>query len=296
MKELIVTSVLLISISGIGSESLDRLLTQKSQSAEILAVEASAAERTPIEFAERQRKETTSVTKDRKETVIPTDAEFTTDQSEAVEDSGREHIAPAIGRSDPPVDSIPSNSTAPVTLDELLRQARNTPHLQREALLARLAERRRLAVALRSTLEAAEQVAAFGKPGAQLLQDASLDTIVDAMIEEERRERLEHNRSTQSSSSGSAIADASEPDLRGEDEDSDAESGFAEWQPVYVVKDARGHTVGWRHEITGERKITVVGERSKIGGASVTVVGASTDGIGRYIVVNIDGERREIHL
>ena len=84
---------------------------------------------------------------------------------------------------------LQQRSSSRSTLDELLRQIRETPHLEREALLVRLAERRRLAIALRTTLEAAEQVAAFGQAGAELLQDASLDSVVATMIEVQDQEK-----------------------------------------------------------------------------------------------------------
>ena len=297
LKELILSVVLLVAANGVTPEPLEQAPTKEAELKSVTSEGVVLIKALPDEPDERRIEDTAENRSEPDQaSEISVDAESDSEQPESDEPSSSESEDTVISAETPPDGSTGPGTIEPITLDELLQQARNTPHLQREALLARLAERRRLAVALRSTLEAAEQVAAFGKPGTQLLQDASLDTVVDAMIEEKRREGLEHNRSTQTSSLASAVETVSEVDERKEDGDSDAESGFDAWQPIYVVKDARGHAVGWRHGITGERKITVVGERSTIGGASVTVVGASTDGIGRYIVVNVDGERREIHL
>ncbi|MCY4128843.1 MAG: hypothetical protein OXG15_06325 [Gammaproteobacteria bacterium] len=182
-------------------------------------------------------------------------------------------------------------ATAALTLDELLRQARNTPHLQQEALLTRLAERRRLAIAIRLTLEAAEQVAAFGSPGAQLLQDASLDTIVASMIADQKQAEREKLIPI-----APPITDQVLPQAADRQEDSATPPGFDGWQPVYVVQDARGHKIGWRHQDTGERTITYVGEQWLVGEDTVTVEGVTLDGIGRYLIVNMNGERREVHL
>ena len=88
-------------------------------------------------------------------------------------------------------EGTPSKSVevaAPITLDELLRQVHQTPRLQHEATLARLAERKRLAIAIHSTLEAAEQVADFGRAGTELLNDASLDKVVATMIAQQENE------------------------------------------------------------------------------------------------------------
>lgn len=184
----------------------------------------------------------------------------------------------------------------PITLDELLRQIRETPHLQREALLTRLAERRRLAIALRTTLEAAEHVAAFGQAGAELLQDASLDAVVATMIEAEEQER----RGQETNEDKTTSTDRS--DTRPSRSESPHEqnvakgSAFDTWRPVYIVRDARGQRIGWRNQESQERKVTYVGEYWNIGDDTVSVVAVAVDQNGRYLVVEVNGETREVHL
>ena len=202
--------------------------------------------------------------------------------------SNHEPIDPTF---EPPIESLPPNEAVePITLDELLRQAKTTQHLQQEAQLSRLEQRRRLAVALRTTLEAAAQVAEFGDAGAELLEDASLDTIVATMIADREREdrklaapeALTQSRVTVTPLSEAAAA----PNPR----------RFDAWRLVYIVRDARGHRVGWSHRLNGERATTAVGETKVFGDDAVTIVGDSSDERGRFLIVDVNGVRREIHL
>lgn len=183
-----------------------------------------------------------------------------------------------------------SKAEEPLTLDELLRQAKQTPHLQQEALLARLAQRRRLALALRTTLEAASQVAEFGEAGAELLRDASLDKIVATMIadqEQEAQSQSAPSAEAQSASSDKApLNDIAVPNPR----------EFDAWQPVFIVHDARGHRVGWRHRSNGERVTTYVGKTMFFGDDSVTIVSVSIDERGRSLIVDVNGERRDVPI
>ena len=78
--------------------------------------------------------------------------------------------------------------------------------------------------------------------------------------------------------------------------DKQDESGFDDWRPAYVVKDSRGHRIGWRHITNDARAVTYVGEQWRIGPDTVTVIAVATDGSGRYLVVDVNGERREIHF
>ena len=232
----------------------------------------------------------------------PTDVQNeTTASSETESDletddaSGRidgEENSPGI---DPDTDASSSvDDVEPITLDDLLRQIRETPHLQREALLTRLAERRRLAIALRTTLEAAEHVAKFGEAGAELLQDASLDKVVATMIEAQEQAALEaaQPKVSVTSPAHTDSSSATSP----EDVEAEKEDGFDAWRPVYIVRDARGQKVGWRHLEREERAVTYVGERWQIGADSITVVAVASDQSGSYLVIEINGERRELHL
>ena len=196
----------------------------------------------------------------------------------------------------PDLDAPVPTEVEPITLDALLKQARQTPHLQREAMLARLAERRRLALALRTTLEAAEQVAAFGEAGTQLLQDASLDTVVETMINKQEHEELELENAARSKEAANQVDARTAPDEHTNRADAEKEPGFDAWRPVYIVRDSRGQKVGWRHLERQERVITYLGEQWHIGDDTVTVVAVASDQSGRYLVIEINGERREVDL
>ena len=195
-------------------------------------------------------------------------------------------------------DGTPSKSVAaaPISLDELLRQIHQTPRLQHEATLARLAERKRLAIAIHSTLEAAEQVADFGRAGTELLNDASLDTVVATMIAQQ--ENKLHEQKQPSVATGSTVPSVQTlpNDASTSKVDKQGESGFDDWRPAYVVKDSRGHRIGWRHVTTDTRAVTYVGEQWRIGPDTVTVVAVATDVSGRYLVVDVNGEQREVHF
>ena len=184
----------------------------------------------------------------------------------------------------------------PITLDELLRQVHRTPRLQHEATLARLAERKRLALAIHSTLEAAEQVAGFGRAGTELLNDASLDKVVATMIAQQENELREQKQQSVATSSTVPSVQTAPNDAATSKADKQDESGFDAWRPVYVVKDSRGHRIGWRHLTTDTRTVTYVGEQWRIGPDTVTVVAVATDVTGRYLVVDVNGERREVHF
>ena len=193
-------------------------------------------------------------------------------------------------------ESSSAGSVEPITLDELLRQIRETPHLQREALLTRLAERRRLAIAVRTTLEAAEQVAAFGQAGAEMLQDASIDAVVATMIEaQEQRSRSQEN-SDDSPTASVHTDDRLTSDDSEDDQDTVSEPSFDAWRLVYIVRDSRGQRIGWRHAESKQRAVVYVGEHWNTGDDTVTVVAVATNRRGRYLVVEVNGERREVHL
>ena len=185
---------------------------------------------------------------------------------------------------------------APISLDELLRQVHQTPRLQHEATLARLAERKRLAIAIHATLEAAEQVADFGLAGTELLNDASLDKVVETMIAQRANELHKQKQSSVVNAPTPPSAHSQPQDVPTSMADKQEESGFDDWRPVYVVKDARGHRIGWQHQSTDARVVTYVGEPWRIGTDTVSVIAVATDGSGRYLVVDVNGEQREIHF
>lgn len=199
---------------------------------------------------------------------------------------------PATPTQGPPADRSQQSMTTAIRLDELLKQVTRTPRMQQDAVHARLDERRRLAISLRTTLEAAQEVAAYGKAGKELLQDASLDTIVSTMIEEEERERLaqEEPQLTTTSTGGMSVPIPSAETV------SDEVSGIDAWRPIYVVKDARGQRVGWRHILNGERASAYVGESLMFDDDTVTILGISNDSAGRSLVVEINGEPHDIAL
>ncbi len=215
---------------------------------------------------------------------------------ETANTSGRVGVEENLPMLDPDKDESSSvDNLEPITLDDLLRQTRETPHLQREALLTRLAERRRLAIALRTTLEAAEHVAKFGEAGAELLQDASLDKIVATMIETQEQAALDAAQPKVSVSSPTHT-DPNSSAASPEDVEAEKEDGFDAWRPIYIVHDARGQKVGWRHLEREERAVTYVGERWEIGPDAITVVAVASDQSGSYLVIEVNGERRELHL
>ena len=179
-----------------------------------------------------------------------------------------------------------------ISLDALLRQSSQSNYASQETFHARLEERRRLAIALRTTLEAAEQVAEFGQAGPQLLQDATLDTIVTTMVadlERERRDEDEGATPIPSATNLSFHVPAEEPI-------SEDPTGFDAWRPVYVLNDSRGNRVGWRHRVNGERLITYVGETSLFDGDTVKLVAITNDARGRFLVLDVNDERHEIHF
>ncbi len=215
----------------------------------------------------------------------------TTDTSGSIE---VEENGPGV---DPDTDTSSSiDDVEPITLDELLRQIRETPHLQREALLTRLAERRRLAIALRTTLEAAEHVAKFGEAGAELLQDASLDEVVATMIK--AQEQAAHETAQPAVAVASPTHSDTKTSSAASPEEVDAEKvdGFDAWRLVYIVRDARGQKVGWRHLESEERAVTYVGEHWQIGADTIKIESVSSNRSGNYLVIEVNGERRELHL
>ena len=250
------------------------------------AVPVIAEESRSFEFAPTPRQ-------DRAESVFPLDEgapSRASKQTDETYEQDRRKIGPEVD------EAASATELEPITLDELLRQIRETPHLEREALLARLAERRRLAIALRTTLEAAEQVAAFGQAGAELLQDASLDSVVATMIEVQEQEKRSAESETEPSSSSPRIDIRSVSDESSQEQDTESMSAFDAWRPVYIVRDARGQRIGWRHLKRDERAVTYVGEPWYVGDDKVTVEAVTIDQRGRYLVVDVNGERREVHL
>ena len=179
-----------------------------------------------------------------------------------------------------------------VSLDELLLNLYQTKHAQEEYFVARLAEHRRIAIALRSTLEAAEQVAEFGHAGTELLRNAPLDTIVAMMIAERDQDELEQLTPSTPSLPHTPLSVQGPADEYAVDE----LMGFAAWRPVYVVDDTRGNRIGWRHIKSGQRLITYVGESSIFDGDAVTIVDVVDDTRGRTLIIDVNEERHEILL
>lgn len=192
------------------------------------------------------------------------------------------------------VDQLPPPDPTPaaIRLDDLLKQVTQTPRMQQDSMHARLEDRRRLAVSLRTTLAAAQQVAAFGRAGKELLQDASLETIVSTMIEEQERTRREEEESQTSTLPTTTLNAQVQPIETTLEE----VTGIAAWRPVYIVKSSRGQRVGWRNILTGDREAAYMGESLTFDDDTVTIVGVSSDGANRFIVVNINDIRHEIAL
>ena len=211
---------------------------------------------------------------------IVQDAEITTSTSVQEHDDSKPVLS-----EEPPL-------SAALSLDTLLRQSSQSNHVHRETFYARLEERRRLAIALRTTLEAAEEVAAFGQAGPQLLQDATLDTIVATMVADlEREQREEEETATQLPTAPNLTYQVSTDEPVVTDP-----SGFEVWRPVYIVQDVRGNRVGWRNLLTGERLITYVGETSMFDGDTVKTVAVSSDSRGRFLILDVNDERHELHF
>lgn len=274
-------ATLLVSVSTLASGQLTAGIDRELQALEVVETES------PYEL---------NATPESTESVSTVQSKAETDrvESTAATASGSE-----VSDQNDVSEETPSKAievAAPITLDELLRKVHQTPRLRHEATLARLAERKRLALAIHSTLEAAEQVAGFGRAGTELLNDASLDKIVATMIAQQTNEL--HEQKQQSVATSSTVPSIQTPpnDASTSKADKQDESGFDAWRPVYVVKDSRGHRIGWRHLTTDTRAVTYVGEQWRTGPDTVTVMAVATDVSGRYLVVDVNGERREVHF
>lgn len=202
------------------------------------------------------------------------------------------------------IDPIPpvSNSSNPthqasstpetLTLDALLQRVYQKAHLKDEAVFTRLDERRRLAIQLRSTLEAAEQVARFGEAGSQLLRDASLDTIVATMVAAREQEREEPEELASASSTVMPLPVVAPIEAPAAED----VTGFEAWRPVYIIRDSQGQRIGWRHLVNDERLTIYVGETSMFDDDHVEVIGVSHDARGRLMRLKVNGEDHEILL
>ena len=186
----------------------------------------------------------------------------------------------------------PAQPTNVVTLDDLLRQTRNTPQLKQEALHSSLAERRRLAISMRATLEAAKQVATYGHASTQLLQDASLDTIVATMIAEQKHEQQDDEAPSESMSDPSSQSII----ITSDDTIDDVSTDFQAWRLAYIMKESGRHRIGWRHTSNGERTSAHVGDSLTFGNDVVAIIKVDSDKRGRYLVIDINGERRDVYL
>lgn len=215
-----------------------------------------------------------------------TDTEPTPPSANPINDAKHIELTPTVpATADPP--SLPS-----LSLDDLLRGSSQTSTLHRESRIAQLAKHRDLAVALRTTLEAAAQVADFGQAGAELLQHASLDTVVHTMIataEREREQQATSEDDVRLPVRGPIQSEPIEPVI-------ETMSGFSGWQPVFVVRDGRGHRIGWRHEATGAHTTTTMGEPWELDADTITVLGITRTTTGRTLSVDVNGEQRDIPL
>ena len=229
---------------------------------------------------------------------IPEDAAMAeVDESETIEPETQETTAVP----NPPVQEarIETVEPQPRTLDDLLRAAGDSTLMRNQRLLSRLAETERVALAHVATLEAAQSVADYGKAGLELLANASLDDVVETLIQEAERERLDKLEASSEApkpvpaqivqkAASSSVADAASVDSKAD--------GFDAWRPTYALRDRHGLQVGWVNDSTGDRRVTVKGVPWMLDDDRVLLTGAVDAAGGRAIQVEVNGEARDVPL
>ena len=179
----------------------------------------------------------------------------------------------------------------PLTLDELIRQAHTSKRVRDERVISRLAEKERVAVALKATLDAAQEVANFGQAGSLLLDNANLDDVVEAMIIDKANQEREAKQALQSVPTQTRSTLPVEPlpmpvpAVKQEDD-------FDAWEIAWVRSDENGVTASWRNANTSERVVLQQGERWHVGDDQIEVIASIDDERGRGVLVNVNGEER----
>lgn len=179
----------------------------------------------------------------------------------------------------------------PLTLDELIQQAHTSKRVRDERVISRLAEKERVAVALKATLDAAQEVADFGLAGSLLLDNANLDDVVEAMIIEKANQEHEAKQALQSMATQSRSTVPVEP-LPVPVPAVKKEENFDAWQIAWVRRNENGVTASWRNPNTNERVVLQSGERWQVGDDQVEVVGSFDSEGGRGVLLRVNREER----
>lgn len=146
-------------------------------------------------------------------------------------------------------------------LDDLIRQARQRAIPAHEALLRRLQSRKEVGDALKEALAVADEVARFGNAGVKLLNDAKLEKVIELLIEDRKRAEL--------ALTATQLPPIVEPvrtsmEVLDDSVDSDDESAFEGYVPVFVQHAPLPLRVGLRHRRTGEFLIVRAGETKRV--------------------------------
>ena len=177
----------------------------------------------------------------------------------------------------------------PPTVEELLMRARRGAVAEHEAMLQKLAEREAVGQALKNTLQVAEEIASFGNAGVSLLNDASLDEVVAALVRERNQLRAKIEAAAQPTERDLA---ENEPSVNGEA----APTGFDTFTPVFIQRVPLPLRVGLRHIVDGEFVIVNAGQAKELDGDTVRLLRVSAIRGEQVLVFDVNGEERRAYI
>lgn len=203
--------------------------------------------------------------------------------SESIASSVEQHSSTETPRN-APVAEAPSPS-----LDELLRQAKQGNVSAHETAMRELAEREAMGQALKNTLLVADEIAAYGDAGVRLLNDASLEQVVEALVKERRRRHAELTRpaapqSQRASRQAAALAD------------DESASGFDAYELTYILRLPEPVRVGLRRADTGEVVEVRAGRSTRLDGDAVRLLSVAARNGTHEVVFEVNGEERRAIL
>ncbi|MYD42975.1 MAG: hypothetical protein F4W90_03680 [Gammaproteobacteria bacterium] len=183
------------------------------------------------------------------------------------------------------------------TLDELLRRAQQGHVAAHEATMRQLAEREAMGKALKDTLLVADEIAAYGDAGVQLLNDASLEEVVAALVRERELIRAEQQRAlTPPAPTPQPIEATANLVAAPTATNTPKKQGFATYEVAYVQQLPKPLRAGLRHVENGKVVEIRAGEVKWLDEEQVRLLRISEQHGAHELIFEVNGEERRATL
>ena len=174
------------------------------------------------------------------------------------------------------------------SLDDLLRQARGGDVASHEITLRRLEDREAVGQAVKSTLQVAYEIAAYGDAGVNLMHDASLEQVVESLVQQRQKSRTE---TIQAVATQKRIQPIVEPHSVAADNE-----GFPAFDAVFLQRKPQPLRVGLKRRENGEFIVLYAGQSTRLDGDTVRLLRITEDHGVHVLVFDVNGQERRAYV